>query len=147
MARWKASEGRAETAKRLGGTPPGKRLAGCPRPKSTRYVICLHMNFIVNSVEARDEDMFPSSSNRTFHYLLVLALLLLVGVPALSSASASTQNYNPGGLIIPLYSYPSSSWNVVIQDKLANPHVPVIAVVNPGNGPGVSHASPTTPRG
>ncbi len=99
------------------------------------------MNFIVNSVEARDEDMFPSSSNRTFHYLLVLALLLLVGVPALSSASASTQNYNPGGLIIPLYSYPSSSWNVVIQDKLANPHVPVIAVVNPGNGPGVSRES------
>ena len=43
----------------------------------------------------------------------------------------------PSGLIIPLYTYPTSpTWNEVIQAKLANPGVQIIAIVNPYNGPG-----------
>jgi hypothetical protein len=41
------------------------------------------------------------------------------------------------GTIIPLYSYPTNSaWTAVISAKQAHPAVPVIAIVNPSNGPG-----------
>jgi hypothetical protein len=41
------------------------------------------------------------------------------------------------GTIVPLYTNPGdSSWNVVAAAKQAHPTVPVIAVVNPTNGPG-----------
>lgn len=45
----------------------------------------------------------------------------------------------PNGTIIPLYTYPTdASWNAVIAAKQAHPTVPVLAVVNPSNGPGAS---------
>jgi hypothetical protein len=37
-----------------------------------------------------------------------------------------------------LYSYPGSSWNAIIQQKLAYPSVPITVIVNPDNGPGAS---------
>jgi len=41
------------------------------------------------------------------------------------------------GTIIPLYTYPTStSWATVAAAKQAHPSVPVIAIVNPSNGPG-----------
>ena len=41
------------------------------------------------------------------------------------------------GTIVPLYTSPSHpSWTAVIAAKTAHPTVPVIAVVNPANGPG-----------
>ena len=41
------------------------------------------------------------------------------------------------GTIVPLYTSPSHpSWTAVIAAKKAHPTVPVIAVVNPANGPG-----------
>jgi Spherulation-specific family 4 len=40
------------------------------------------------------------------------------------------------GVIIPLYSYPGPEWDVVVQAKLAHPSVPIVAVINPSNGPG-----------
>ncbi|MGA2874718.1 MAG: spherulation-specific family 4 protein [Nitrososphaerales archaeon] len=44
----------------------------------------------------------------------------------------------PTGVMIPLYSYPGSEWNVVEQAKLAHPSVPIVAIINPDNGPGDS---------
>jgi hypothetical protein len=45
----------------------------------------------------------------------------------------------PTGTIVPLYSYPTSSyWPAIISAKNSNPSVPVIAVVNPDSGPGPS---------
>ena len=41
------------------------------------------------------------------------------------------------GVIIPLYSDPGSEWTAVANMKEAYPSVPIIAVVNPDNGPGV----------
>ena len=42
------------------------------------------------------------------------------------------------GVIVPLFTYPTSpTWNEVIQAKLANPSVPIIAIINPDSGPGV----------
>jgi hypothetical protein len=40
------------------------------------------------------------------------------------------------GVIIPLYSYPGSDWDVVVQSKQDHPSVPIVAVINPSNGPG-----------
>lgn len=51
------------------------------------------------------------------------------------------------GTIIPLYSYPTdSSWAAVVAAKQAHPSVPVIAIVNPDNGPG-SAQDPTFSAG
>ncbi|MHB8699539.1 MAG: spherulation-specific family 4 protein [Nitrososphaerales archaeon] len=44
----------------------------------------------------------------------------------------------PTGVIIPLYSYPGSDWNLVEQAKYAHPSVPIVAIINPDNGPGTS---------
>lgn len=50
------------------------------------------------------------------------------------STASSTQLT---GVIIPLYTYPTSpTWQEVIQAKIANPPVPVMAVINPNSGPG-----------
>ncbi len=67
----------------------------------------------------------------------IFAILMIVTTPILTTshpafAASST------GIIVPLYSYPGSYWNQVIQAKNAHPSVPIIAVVNPNNGPGSS---------
>ncbi len=40
------------------------------------------------------------------------------------------------GIMIPFYIYPSVRWERLGEIKKSHPSVPVIAVVNPGNGPG-----------
>lgn len=40
------------------------------------------------------------------------------------------------GVIIPLYSYPGPDWDIVVQAKLDHPSVPIVAIINPSNGPG-----------
>ena len=70
---------------------------------------------------------------------LLLVSVFLIGflLPAGShTASASTQSQS--GLLIPLYIPPGTVWNALIQAKESNPSVPIIAVVNPDNGPGTS---------
>lgn len=43
----------------------------------------------------------------------------------------------PAGTLVPLYTYPTHpSWTAIIAAKAKHPEVPVIAVVNPSNGPG-----------
>jgi hypothetical protein len=43
------------------------------------------------------------------------------------------------GTIVPLYSYPGTSpWSAIVAAKKAHPTVPVVAIVNPNNGPGTS---------
>ena len=43
---------------------------------------------------------------------------------------------------MPLYTYPPhASWTAVAAAKRANPNVPVVAVINPANGPGTSVSS------
>jgi hypothetical protein len=76
-------------------------------------------------------------------YRVLLGCLLVTGVlfPLVAQpASAATQTQN--GLIVPLYFYPGSGWNALIQAKLDHPTVPVVAIVNPDNGPG-STRNPT----
>jgi hypothetical protein len=40
--------------------------------------------------------------------------------------------------MIPLYTYPGSTWADVISVKEANPGVPIVAIINPDSGPGAS---------
>jgi hypothetical protein len=43
------------------------------------------------------------------------------------------------GTIVPLYSYPTASaWSAIISAKTSHPSVPVVAIVNPSNGPGTA---------
>ena len=51
---------------------------------------------------------------------------------------APTSGVATSGVIIPLYSYPGSSWNAIIQQKVAYPSVPITVIVNPSSGPGAS---------
>ncbi|MDA4117181.1 MAG: spherulation-specific family 4 protein, partial [Thaumarchaeota archaeon] len=47
--------------------------------------------------------------------------------------SASTSGT---GIIIPLYTYPGSTWAEVVAVAKSNKHVPIMAIVNPNSGPG-----------
>ena len=48
------------------------------------------------------------------------------------------------GLIVPLYSYPGKMWDKLIQEKNAYPDVPIIAIINPDNGPGIKDVNYVT---
>ena len=82
------------------------------------------------------------SSSRFVQIAVASSLLLLIAIPTTSFAAGSTQATNPGGLIIPMYFWPNSAWNALIQMKQAHPSMPMIVIVNPGNGPG-THVEPT----
>ena len=57
--------------------------------------------------------------------------------PPPSPMPAPAVNLELTGTVVPLYSYPTNAaWRTVIDAKLAHPTVPVVAVVNPANGPG-----------
>ncbi|HXJ22596.1 MAG TPA: CIA30 family protein [Polyangia bacterium] len=60
--------------------------------------------------------------------------------PAATSAPASSGMVGATGVngtIIPLYTSPTDpSWDAVVAAKQAHPTVPVVAIVNPSNGPG-----------
>src|SRR2546428_2645238 len=70
-------------------------------------------------------------------FVWILSILMIISVPLLSSshyALAATTT----GVIVPLYTYPDSTWDTVAQAKIAHPSVPVVAIINPNNGPGSS---------
>lgn len=69
-------------------------------------------------------------------YIAIIMVLLMCGVAPGLFHSASAAPQSSTGIVVPLYGYPSSDWNNVIQAKLANPSVPIVAVINPADGPG-----------
>ncbi len=69
---------------------------------------------------------------------LFVVLLLPLSVRPVAASAVPTP---AAGVIVPLYSYPGSGWNPLIQEKYAYPAVSVVAVVNPANGPG-THTDP-----
>lgn len=62
--------------------------------------------------------------------MIVTTPILTTSHPAFATSST--------GIIVPLYSYPGSYWNQVIQAKNAHPSVPIVVIVNPNSGPGSS---------
>src|SRR3989475_987234 len=88
--------------------------------------------------------MILEQSSRTIVGIFVVLLLLtssltavITTTPATHSAFASSST----GIIVPLYSYPGSYWNQVIQAKNGHPSVPIIAIINPNSGPGTASDS------
>ena len=67
-----------------------------------------------------------------------IATVFLASALAVPSSAFASPASSRTGVIIPLYTYPGSAWASVIQAKTAHPHVPIIAVINPDNGPGAS---------
>jgi hypothetical protein len=66
-------------------------------------------------------------------------LCFIVGVSIFGAPrfTFDTQQANtPTGIIVPLYSYPGPIWQSLAQIKEVYPSVPVVAIVNPSNGPG-----------
>lgn len=74
------------------------------------------------------------------HYFgLVAAVLLVSGtIFSVDGHTAFAAGTGPTGVIVPLYVYPGEEWGELIEIKNANPSVPVVAVINPDNGPGSS---------
>ncbi len=65
---------------------------------------------------------------------LILMLVLMFPMrPASAVVSPSAT-----GIMIPLYTYPGSTWANVIAVEKANPGVPIVAIVNPNSGPGAA---------
>lgn len=60
-------------------------------------------------------------------------MILFVATP---SSHAIHMDDTKTGILIPLYRHPDSTWDDLIQVKNTHPSVPIIAIVNPDNGPG-----------
>ena len=90
---------------------------------------------LIQFENALDKMNLPVHSTRKIGAVAIIFFFLsmaFVAAPHMGSASTTTT-----GLIVPLYTYPTdSSWQTLIQQKLANPNVPVAAIVNPSSGPG-----------
>lgn len=67
---------------------------------------------------------------------LCLAILLSLGASPHMDARASFGAASSTGLIVPLYAYPGSTWQSLVQIKEQYPSVPIIAIINPASGPG-----------
>ncbi|MCL4518814.1 MAG: spherulation-specific family 4 protein [Thaumarchaeota archaeon] len=64
-------------------------------------------------------------------------IFIFLSLSVISAQHIGTAATPTAGLLVPLYTYPTdSSWQTLIQAKLANPSVPVAAIINPSNGPG-----------
>jgi hypothetical protein len=66
-------------------------------------------------------------------------------VPGMGGTTGGSTGTASTGTIVPLYTDPSdSSWTAIVSAKQAHPKVPVIAVLNPDNGPGASRSTSYT---
>ena len=80
-------------------------------------------------------NLLEHSSSRSASIAVATILLAgLVGAAATRISFAATSN---SGVVIPLYTYPTDgSWAATLQAKKAHPNVPIIAIINPSDGPG-----------
>ena len=82
------------------------------------------------------------STTRKILIVLPVAAILIGGLVVTMDSAAFASSSPALGIVIPLYTYPTSStWSQVIQAKQAYPNVPIIAIINPDSGPGPSQDS------
>src|SRR5438094_120452 len=85
-------------------------------------------------------NLLGNSSKRTSSLAIVSVLFFAAIVTA--TARISFAATSSSGVVIPLYTYPTDgSWAASLQAKKAHPNVPIIAVINPSDGPGGSSDS------
>src|SRR3989475_5075300 len=79
------------------------------------------------------------SSSTASIAVATIFLFGLIGAAATRTSFAASTN---SGIVIPLYTYPTDgSWAATLQARNAHPNVPIIAVINPSDGPGGSSDS------
>jgi hypothetical protein len=73
-----------------------------------------------------------------YHALALMSMLITATL--LTSLTTSQQVFatTNTGIMIPLYTYPGTTWDTVIATKNAHPSVPIVAIINPNSGPGNS---------
>jgi len=81
----------------------------------------------------------PVHSSRRIHWVaLSISIVFVLSLTNAPHAASSTSSSSDTGVIVPLYTYPGGTWTSVVQAKVANPGVNIVAVINPDNGPGAS---------
>src|SRR2546422_1730765 len=76
------------------------------------------------------------SSSTASIAVATIFLFGLIGAAATRTSFAASSN---SGVVIPLYTYPTDgTWAATLQARSAHPNVPIIAVINPSDGPGGS---------
>src|SRR5437016_14570902 len=86
-------------------------------------------------------NLLENSSRKRKATLAIATVLFLAAVVTATSRTSFAASTN-SGIVIPLYTYPTDgSWAATLQAKNAHPNVPIIAVINPSNGPGGSSDS------
>src|SRR2546426_1656282 len=83
----------------------------------------------------------PGHSSKRTSSLAIVSVLFFAAIVT-ATARISFAATSSSGVVIPLYTYPTDgSWSASLQAKKAHPNVPIIAVINPGDGPGGSSDS------
>jgi hypothetical protein len=80
----------------------------------------------------------PAHSRRVHWAAFAIAIIFVLSAANTPHVASALSSSPATGVIIPLYTYPGSTWTAVIQAKVANPGVSIVAVINPDNGPGAS---------
>jgi hypothetical protein len=73
-------------------------------------------------------------SSKQYYALAIMSIL----VTATFVTSQHTYAATSAGIMIPLYTYPGGTWDQVSAAKAAHQSVPIVAIINPNNGPGGS---------
>ena len=89
-------------------------------------------------------NVLEHSSSRMF--LIAALLILFASVSFFSQPRTAAASTSTTGVIVPLYPYLGPMWQDLLQAKQAHPSVPVIAAINPSNGPG-SYQDPNILQG
>lgn len=66
---------------------------------------------------------------------LIIVGMVLGGLPFFTNFHKSA-----AGVIVPLYSYPNDNWDTLIYEKKDHKSIPMVAIINPNNGPGTRNS-------
>jgi hypothetical protein len=78
------------------------------------------------------------ASGRRLRNILGFSLILMLVMMFPMRPTSAVVFGSTTGIMIPLYTYPGSTWTNVIAVQNANPGVPIVAIINPNSGPGAT---------
>lgn len=69
-------------------------------------------------------------------YLRIFVIILLDSIIFIPHNHLAHAEVASAGLMVPLYTFPGSTWDTVVEAKNARPAVSILVIINPHNGPG-----------